>query len=304
MACFGSCPQQLHLVHWIAWSVLTAIGSATTSLTVKGAVAHRGALRSSVVFRPVAGLLLFAIVVATGTLHRPTPGYWRAVAMVLPPEAAGMAFMSLALRRGDLSRVQPIFGLLPVFVMLWGMLFLHEVPSAVAGAGIALVTLGVYCVGLQPGFKPLEPLLSLGRDPSSRYALMSTVCWSLTTVLHKFGIAEVGPLMWGATLSLGSGAVLALALPFVQPVPTTGAAAARSWMLLCVAAAVCFAVQQIGLQMALLTAQAGYVMAVSAISTLMGAALGVFALGERGGRTRLLGALLVTCGAALVALRG
>lgn len=283
--------------------MLTAIGSATTSLTVKGAVAHRGALRSSIVFRTLAGLLLFAIVIAVGALHRPTPGYWRAVAMVLPPEAAGMACMSLSLRRGDLSRVQPVFGLLPVFVMVWGVLFLHEVPTAIAGLGIALVTLGVYCVGLQPGGRTLEPLLALGRDPASRYALLATVFWSLTTVLHKFGIAEVGPLMWGATVALGSGVVLGAALPFVRPMPNA-ATDFRRWLLFCAVASVCFAIQQIGLQLALLTAQAGYVMAVSAVSTLMGAALGVFALGERGGRTRLLGALLVTCGAALVALRG
>ena len=284
--------------------MLTAIGSATTSLSIKGAVAHRGALRSSVAFRTLAGLILFAIVVAMGAVHRPTPGYWRAIAMVLPPEALGMACMSLALRRGDLSRVQPVFGLLPVFVMLGGVLFLHEVPTAVAAAGIALVTIGVYCVGLQPGGKAMEPMRALGRDPASRYAVLATLFWSLTTVLHKFGIAEVGPLMWGATVALGSGIVLAAALPFVARPTNATASSFRVWVLWCMAAGVCFAVQQVGLQLALVATQAGYVMAVSAVSTLMGAALGVFALGERGGRTRLLGALLVTCGAALVALGG
>ena len=286
--------------------MLTAIGSATTSFTLKSAVARGGALRSSVLFRTFAGLILFAIVAGSGVWHDPTPGYWRAVAMVLPPEAAGMVCMSLALRRGDLSRVQPIFGLLPVFVMLGGVLVLHEVPTPTACAGIALVTIGVYCVGLLPGGAVLAPLVALGRDSSSRYAVAATLFWSLTTVLHKFGIAEVGPLMWGATVALGSGIVLAFGLPFVARVsnPEAQPFDVRRWLILSGVAGICFAVQQIGLQLALLATQAGYVMAVSAISTLMGAALGVFALGESGGRTRILGALLVTCGAALVALGG
>jgi uncharacterized membrane protein len=66
-----------------------------------------------------------------------------------------------------------------------------------------------------------------------------------------------------------------------------------------------FAVQVAGLQLAFRLAQAGYVMAVASTSILIATALGIGLLGERSAaRTRAGGALLVTGGAALIAMLG
>lgn len=298
---------------WIVFALLSALGNALTSVAFKRCIAYRDALVSTAAFRVLSGLMLVALVTMMGAWHYPTAGYWRTTAMVLPFEVGGLVCMSLALRSGDLSEVAPISGLLPVFVSIAGALFLHEVPTALSAVGVVLVAAGVYCVGLQRATSAIEPLLALGRLPSARYAVVSAILWSSATIVHKLGVAQVGPLMWATTVALGSGLVLAAALPLtrrivpvtaVPPGATTVPSNVRPWIGLVVAAGFSFAVQQAALQLALQRAQAGYVIALSSTQTLLATALGLLLLGERGGPARIVGALLVTCGAALVALGG
>jgi uncharacterized membrane protein len=296
-------PQNHTMQSWTWLALISAFGSAATSLLLKRTIVPGNTLITTAAFRLVSGILLIGIVIALGAVHAPTAGYWRAVALMLPPEVGGVVFMSLALRSGDVSEVAPISGLLPVFTSIAGFLFLHESPTAMSAAGVLLVAAGVYCVGLHGANSALEPLRALGRSTSVRYAVASAVLWSLTTVVHKLGIAEVGPLMWGMTVALGSGLVLAIALPFSRERVKTPWHE-RRWTILSLVTALCFAGQQVGLQLALQKAQAGYVIALGSTSTLIASMFGMLLLGERRGPARIIGAILVTCGAALVALGG
>ncbi len=292
---------------WVAFALVAALSSATSSLAIKQAVARGGLLVTTVAFRAVAAVLLLALVLATRTWPGASPAYWRAVALMLPPEIVGTLCMSLALRSGDLSLVQPILGLLPALVTIAGALLLGEVPNAYAGAGIALVTVGIYAAGLRPGESAWEPLRALVRSRASWYALTAVVAWSLATVVHKLGIAAVGPFPWGFTLAAGSALVPALALPVMaRRDGGTGVPVERSaWLRWVGLAGLLFATQQVGLHLALRATLAGYVMAVSSISVVVSALLGVTLLGERSGaRSRIAGGLLVSAGAAIIAALG
>lgn len=292
---------------WVAFALVAALSSATSSLAIKQAVTRGGLLVTTVAFRAVAAVLLLALVVATRTWPGASPAYWRAVALMLPPEIVGTLCMSLALRSGELSLVQPIFGLLPALVTVAGALLLGEVPNAYAGAGIALVTVGIYAAGLRPGESAWEPLRALVRSRASWYALAAVVAWSLATVVHKLGIAAVGPFPWGFTLAAGSALVPALALPVMaRRDGGAGVPVARSaWLRWVGLAGLLFATQQVGLHLALRATLAGYVMAVSSISVVVSALLGVALLGERSGaRSRIAGGLLVSAGAAIIAALG
>lgn len=292
---------------WVVLALLSAVSAAGTSLALKRAVAHGRVLGSTVAFRTVAGLLLLALTLAAGALPAPGPGYWRAVALVLPPEMAGMLCLSYALRTGELSHVQPLVGTMPIFVMLFGIVTLGEVPTPLAAAGILLVTAGVYAVGLRAGGSVLEPFRALARSRAGWLAMGASVTWALATVVHKQGIAAVGPFAWGTTIALGSGLALAIVMPFLPPDRSGGARASSGapWAGAVLAAGACFAMQQVGLHLALRLAQAGYVIALSSTSTIVSTALGVLVLGERtDARARVTGALLVTTGAAVIALAG
>lgn len=292
---------------WIVFALAAACGSAGTSFALKRSVEHAGAVVSTVTFRVAAGLLMLGLVMATGGWPGFPPAYWRALAWVLIPEVLGMLCLTLALRAGDLSLVQPLLGLIPPLVMLGGWLFLDEVPTRLAAAGVALVTGGVYCIGLRPGASWMEPLRALARERASWYAVAAAVAWSITTLIHKAGIAAVGPFPWGATLALGSGLVLAAALPVM--VRRTGSVSLPAqrwpWTGYVAVAAATFALQQAGLYLALRMAHAGYVIAISSTGLLIATGLGILLMNERGAAAhRLTGALLVSAGAVLIALFG
>jgi len=282
---------------WVAFALVSALSAAGTTLMLKQAVARGGAVESTVAFRAVAGLLLAALTLAVGPWPAPTPVYWRTAALVIPPEVAGMVCLSL---------VQPLLGTLPLFVTIVATVLLDETPTLPAAAGIVLVTLGVYAVGLRAGASPLDPLRALVRSRAGWYALAASAAWSLATVLHKVGIREVGPFAWAVTLTLGSALALATALPVLW-----GTGRLRlpgrdvPWLRLVAAAGACFAVQQVGLHLSLRQARAGYVIALTATSTLAATAFGVVVLGERSApRARVAASLLVSAGAAIIALAG
>jgi uncharacterized membrane protein len=292
---------------WVAFSLASAVGAAATSLILKRALLHGGVVVSTISFRLGAGLLLVGMVFASGGWPTLTGDYWRLIALVIPPEVAGMVLMTLALRAGDLSFVGPLMGLLPLFVTVNGFIFLGEVPAPAAMVGIVAVTSGIYCMGLRPGASVLEPIRSLARQRASWFAVSAAFVWSFAMVIHKVGIAEVGPFPWAASLTVGSSLALAMVLPVMGW--RTGAygvpASARTWAALMGLAALTFAVQQTGLHMALRSAHAGYVSAVNGTSILMGTAFGIFVLGERTDtRNRMIGASMVFTGAVLIALFG
>lgn len=293
---------------WIVLALLAASASAGTSLLLKRAVSLAGVVVSTVAFRTIAGVLLALSCLRAEAWHALTPTYWRAVGVVIPNEIGGMLCLSLALSLGDVSVVQPIMGLIPLLTMAGGAIFLHEVPSPIAVVGIVLVVTGLYFVGLRRGGSAWEPIRAFATSRASWYGLLAALFWTVTSLTHKVGIGEVGPMPWATTLTLGSGLALAVALPFVArsggglglPV----AEEVMPWLRVVALTSVCFAVQQFGLHNALRRSQAGYVMAVVSTSILIATTIGVLVLRERGGSHRIAGALLVSGGVGLIAIFG
>jgi drug/metabolite transporter (DMT)-like permease len=190
--------------------------------------------------------------------------------------------------------------------MAGGALILHEEPSALAMVGILLVVVGLYFVGLRKGGSALEPIRAFATSRASWIALLATLFWTVTSLTHKVGIAEVGPLPWATAMTLCSAAALAIALPILARTPggVGSPRDASSWARFVMLAGVCFSVQQFGLHNALRLSQAGYVMAVVSTSILLATAVGVLVMRERGGSHRITGALFVSSGVALIAVFG
>ena len=291
---------------WIVLALLAAAASAGTSLLLKRAVGLAGVVVSTVAFRTVGGVLLAIATMLAGPWPTPTPTFWRAFAVVIPNEVGGMLCLSAALSVGDVSVVQPIMGFIPLLTMIGGALFFGEHPSTLAMLGILLVVVGLYFVGLRKGHSALEPIRAFATSRASWIALLATLFWTVTSLTHKVGIAEVGPMPWATALTLGSAVALAVAIPVVARA-AGGVGAPRElgpWMRVVVLAGISFAVQQFGLHNALRRTQAGYVMAVVSTSILIATTVGVLVLREQGGSHRITGALLVSCGVALIALFG
>ena len=291
---------------WIVLALLAALASAGTSLLLKRAVGQAGIVVTTVAFRAVGGVLLAIATTLAGPWPATTPTFWRAFAVVIPNEVGGMLCLSAALSLGDVSAVQPIMGFIPLLTMVGGALFFNEQPSALAMIGILLVVLGLYFVGLRKGSSALEPLRAFATSRASWIALLATLFWTVTSLTHKVGIAEVGAMPWATALTLGSAVALSVALPIVAR-SKSGVGLPRQampWLQFVVLTGICFAVQQFGLHNALRLSQAGYVMALVSSSILIATTVGVLVLRERGGSHRITGALLVSSGVALIARFG
>jgi len=291
---------------WIVLALIAAVASAGTSLLLKRAVGLGGIVLSTVSFRAVGGVLLVTATMLSGPWPATTPTFWRALAVVIPNEIGGMLCLSAALRLGDVSAVQPIMGFIPLLTMAGGVFFLHEEPSALAMVGILLVVLGLYFVGLRKGGSALEPIRAFATSRASWIALLATLFWTVTSLTHKVGIAEVGAMPWATALTLGSAVALSLALPFVAR-SRGGVGLPREtmpWLQPVALTGICFAVQQFGLHNALRRSQAGYVMAVVSSSILLATTIGVLVFREQGGSHRITGGLLVSSGVAMIAVFG
>ena len=299
---------------WIPLTLLSAVGAAGTGLALKQALNGGGLMASTVAYRATGGIVLLALVAVAGLGVPLGREYALATALVIPLEVVGTLAFSLALRAGDLSLVQPLFGLLPVTVTLGGAVLLGERPTPEALAGVGLVASGVYALGLGGERGVLAPFRALARDPAGRWAGVSILAWSLTTVLHKVGIAASGPMPWAVTLALGSAVAMGLVAPLLPrslraapeaALPEAPLATPARWVVWVALGGGLYAVQQVGLQFALSEAPASYVIALASTSILLAVVAGMLFLGERGaGRSRLVGGGLVTLGAAVVAMYG
>jgi len=201
---------------WIVLALLAALASAGTSLLLKRAVGQAGVVVTTVAFRAVGGVLLAIATTLAGPWPATTPTFWRAFAVVIPNEVGGMLCLSAALSLGDVSAVQPIMGFIPLLTMVGGALFFNEHPSALAMIGILLVVLGLYFVGLRKGSSALEPVRAFATSRASWIALLATLFWTVTSLTHKVGIAEVGAMPWATALTLGSAVTLGIRPEFVR----------------------------------------------------------------------------------------
>jgi transporter family protein len=94
-----------------------------------------------------------------------------------------------ALKQGELSKVMPVQSLGPVVTVLFALVILHEIPSALALAAIVLIVSGLYILNLK-GNKPHNPLKPFMEHKASLYMLGSTLAIALTVPIEKLCIRQ------------------------------------------------------------------------------------------------------------------
>lgn len=202
---------------------------------------------------------------------------------------------------GDLSLVYPLSrGSAPIFVTLWGALFLGERLPLAGYLGIGLMVAGIYIASAQP-FSDLAPFHL--HKTATAWALVSGVFVSLYSFLDKTVVNTLPPLIYNFWVYAG---MTVLWAPFVW-FGGRGALLQNlgelRWNLPRVLVG---SVMTIGAYVAALIAltltSASYVVAGRGTSVLVGALLGWLALGESVGRIRVVGAALMVVGLAFIAL--
>lgn len=237
----------------------------------------------------------------------PPPIGWLIVIVSGLIEAVYFITLTRAYALGDLSQVYPIArGSAPLFVLLWAVLLLGEVPTIGGVGGILLIVAGLYLVNLPSLAEWSQPLIGL-RSPAARWALFTGLLISIYSSLDKVGVRYIAPLPY-LYLFL---AVTWLALS-AQWLDAKRRMALRAELrpdgmrrLLGAAAVAVLGGGAYALVLAALRiSPVSYVSPVREVSVVIGAWIGVRFMGEAGGRLRVLASMAIAGGIALIALVG
>ncbi len=235
--------------------------------------------------------------------------------------------LSRGYQLGDLSMVYPISrGMGPLLVPVLAVPILGESVSALAAGGVALVVAGIYALHAE-SMAPaavLSPLRFWDR-PDSRYALVTGALIATYTLWDKAALDHVpavalnqfamaGHALVLAPIALAGGAVAAraewrerlgsvLAAGVLSPLAYVLVLAALTTSRVSyVAPAVLSPLAYVLVLAALTTSRVSYVAPVREVGIVLGAALGVFLLGEPYGAPRILGSALIATGVILLAV--
>ena len=231
-----------------------------------------------------------------------SPLGWKCLAVTSFLHVLYFWFMAGAYERGDLSLVYPLSrGSGPLFVPLLAVVFIHEQLSLIGILGIGLVVFGIYVIHLRSFSRQsfLEPFLAL-RGGASLWALCTGGTIAGYSLVDKVGVGVVYPpvynyLMLACVWFLLSPYVLAKERTWLKEEwrKNKGTILAVGFLVLFTYTMVLFAMRM---------SKVSYVVAVREVSIVFSAYYGVIWLGEKHGRQKLMGAILIALGVVLIGL--
>lgn len=111
-------------------------------------------------------------------------------------------FLFKAIKFSDISIVFPLLSTTPLFMLITSPLLLNEKVNLTGGAGIIIITIGVYYLSLRfekdKGivYNIKQPFKSLIKDKGAVYAIIVAIIWSLTSNLDKYCILQSNPFVY------------------------------------------------------------------------------------------------------------
>ena len=287
---------------WLLYASLTAIFEACKDASGKQSLKTLDEYSVLFSFMAVGVVLLLPVLLATG-IPPILPGFWLAIFIGGGLNILAFTLYVRALKLADLSLTVPLVTLTPLFLLATSPIIVQEWPTWADGAGVVLLVIGSYVLNIQSPTAGIttnvwSPLLAMAKNPGSRLMLCVAFIWSITSNFDKIGVLNSSPLCWAVALfTVIAGGML----PFVLRPGRGLKPLASQWKLLVVTGG--FNAFAIAFQMLALTlAPVAQVIAVKRMSTLISVLFGHFLFGERGMRSRLLGAGIMVSGVAIMAL--
>jgi uncharacterized membrane protein len=204
---------------------------------------------------------------------------------------------------GDLSLVYPLARSAPVFVPMWAIWWLGERLTILGVAGIGLVVVGAYILGIEPGRtrRVWDPLLAFRRR-DVQWAWVTALLISLYHITDKVGVAAVSPLRFQYLMAL-----IRLVPYSIPVVPWKGwqlvEEARIGWRSIVAVSLLQFLAYQLVLT-AMTMASVSYVAAVRQVSVLLAVYTGSVMLREGYLALRLTAATAITVGVVLIGWKG
>lgn len=197
------------MVPWIFIALMAGFGAATSDALVKrffsGLTPYEMGLIRLLYALP-SMILIFSFVSWPET----DLTFWLCIAAALPLEITAFLIYMKALKVSPLSISIPFLAFTPVFVVLTGWIVLGEKVSLGGFGGIALIVAGSYILNLsQLASGWSHPLRAAFREPGSRYMILISFIYALTSTFGKLAIVHSEPVFFGMIYSILMTAVVA-----------------------------------------------------------------------------------------------
>jgi drug/metabolite transporter (DMT)-like permease len=296
---------------WLLLASLTAFFEACKDATGKQSLKTLDEYSVLFGFMSIGVVVLCPVLWLSGGIPTLQPNFWWALLIGGSLNIWAFTLYVRALKIADMSLTVPLVTLTPLFLLATSPLIVQEWPTWADGIGVILLVIGSYALNLQaptvdaPALSvssrpPLfSPLLAMVRNRGSRLMLFVAFIWSITSNFDKIGVVNSSPLFWVFSLF----AVIAAGMvPFVFRPGRGLKPLVAQWRLLGITGG--FNVIAVTFQMlALPMAPVTQVIAVKRMSALLSVLFGHFFFGEKGLRSRLIGAAIMVSGVVIMSLR-
>jgi drug/metabolite transporter (DMT)-like permease len=211
-------------------------------------------------------------------------------------------FNGRAYRGGDLSVVYPLCQTSMIYVPIWGVALLGERLSFPGVCGILLVVFGTYSIQLQrlSLSEMVRPFRNL-KSPSVRDALTAGFIYSIGSIAEKSGVRNYSPLYFTYILVLLMLFLMSFNMFRPKYRPLIVAELREHWGLILCSGPIMMA-SFLTFRYGLNLSQVSYAVPVRQISIVIGVLIGILFLKESFGRIRLISALFIMAGVALIRL--
>jgi len=195
------------------WAAASGVGFGVFQSLNRRAVAHMDVEVATFVQLLVATAILVVLAAGTGDLSVLRDAPRSAIAYFvgggLVHFFVGWTLLNASQKRIGAARTSPLIATVPIFGVVVAFVTLHELPSALAWFGIALICTGAYTVALGR----LSGLRGAAGRRDSLFGLGTACAWAISPVLIRKGLALFDHPLLGLTIGLvASVAAYALAL--------------------------------------------------------------------------------------------
>jgi len=226
--------------------------------------------------------------------------FYYPVGIALPLEIVATVLYTKALKLSPLSLTLPFLSLSPVFLMGISYVIVGEVVSPVGAVGILFIAVGSYTLNIREirhGF--FQPFAAIFRERGSLYMIIVAFIYSITASLGKRAVMNSSPLFF---------AIAYLAAFFVCLTPVAlymgrkELGSVRSGAMLRASLLPGFSdfIATITYVIGLSLAKVAYIISVRRLAVLVGVLFGFLLFKESGVGERLLGAILMLVGFAVI----
>lgn len=286
---------------WLLLSLMTAFLNATEAAFLKKYFSDLTSWEMTA-FPFLYAAPMFAIGLAIVDIPTLGPNFWLWTLVLLPLNMAGLICHFRAIHISQLSLTMPFLAFTPAFVLVTGFLFLGEVPTLIGGIGVGLIVLGGYVLTRIKGDNSLlGPIRALARDQGAVCMLAASLIYGFCSVIGKMLILKSSPLffaffffsIFSVIVVLGFTATGKIRLPVLFSRPGRG----------CIVAGLIVA-HIIFHHLAIAMVDAAYMMSIKRLNGIFSVFYGWIIFKESNIRRRLVGAVIMTLGAALIAFGG